>query len=77
MKISRKTAQELGAFLAVQLHNQGNIIDRRSAILDLKIDLYEQIDEGNPGSATRRAFTEEFNAKLDQLEPLNSPRSRW
>ena len=71
MKIAKKAARKLGADLAAELHSQQDI-QARSGVLAAKSVVADQFDY-----PMQVEIQEGFNAKLDELEPLSSPRRGW
>jgi hypothetical protein len=68
IKTSKKAAQKLGADLATELHAQTSIELRSGVLAARGVILY------NLEYKTQMAFYAGFDAKMDELEPLSSPR---
>ncbi len=69
IKTSKRAAQKLGADLAAELHAQ-TTIEGRCGVLAAKSVILDQFDYQSIA-----AFQEGWDAVLDELEPLSSPRS--
>jgi len=68
IKTSNKAARKLGADLAIELHAQRTVA-ARGGVFAAKTVLLDQFDW-----RTQDEIQYGFNAKLDELEPLSSPR---
>jgi hypothetical protein len=69
IKTSKKAAQKLGADLATELHAQTSI-ELRSGVLAARGVILDNLEY-----KTQMAFYAGFDAKMDELEPLSSPRT--
>jgi len=69
MKISKSAAREIGTKLAESLHDC-KLPSERGAVLNAKYDIMELLEDD-----TRLAYRVAFDLRLDELEPLDAPRS--
>jgi len=69
MKISQSAARKLGAQLAESLHSCKQPSER-GAVLNVKYDILELLEDD-----ARLAYRVAFDLRLDELEPLDAPRS--
>ena len=72
--INKLELELIGASFADSLHGQ-TLIERRVGVLNARTEMYEVLRVRVGNSYQRMIpFDAAFNARLDELEPLSSPR---